>query len=114
MEKSLLVNYSESEFKALIKESLREILAEMKPAAQAAAEILDVKQAAEYLRLKVTTLYEKTSRKLIPHFKKGNKLYFKRAELQQWVSAGKVKSEEEMQSEAASYSLSPKKKRKQA
>jgi excisionase family DNA binding protein len=110
MERSFLVNFSETEFKALLKETLREIMQEVKPTAQAVSEILDVKQAANYLRLKVTTLYEKTSRKLIPHFKKGNKLLFKRAELEAWISEGKVKSAGETVTDAATYVLNKKRK----
>lgn len=99
------MNFSEAEFKAMLKETLREIMQEVKPAAQAVSEILDVKQAANYLRLKITTLYEKTSRKLIPHFKKGNKLLFKRTELEAWISEGKVKPHGETENEAATYLL---------
>lgn len=112
MEKSFLVNFSETEFKALLKETLREIIQEVNPLGKALPDILDIKQAADYLRLKVNTIYEKTSRKLIPHFKKGNKLYFKRAELKEWVSEGKVKSADEMQSEAATHGLNKKANRK--
>jgi len=108
MERSLIVNYSEAEFKAMLKEALREIMQEMKPTGKTVAEIFDVKQAAQFLRLQVTTLYEKTSRKLIPHFKKGNKLLFKREELEAWVSEGKVKSAEETEGEAATYVLNKK------
>lgn len=110
MQKSLMTNYSEDEFKTLLKQTLREIMAETKPAIQAISEILDVKQAAEFLRLKVTTIYEKTSRKLIPHFKKGNKLLFKRSELEAWVSEGKVKPSSETETEAATYVLNKKQK----
>lgn len=110
MERSFLMNFSEAEFKSMLKETLREIMQEVKPAAQAVSEILDVKQAANYLRLKVTTIYEKTSRKLIPHFKKGNKLFFKRSELEAWVTEGKVKSAGETESEASTYLLRKKRK----
>ena len=103
-----MVNYSESEFKALLKETLREIMQEANPISNGVSNILDVKQAAEFLRLKVTTLYEKTSRKLVPHFKKGNKLYFNRTELEAWVNEGKVKFAGELESEAATYVLNKK------
>mgnify|MGYP002336330502 CR=1 FL=1 len=101
-----MINYSEAEFKKLLKESLREIMQEIKPAIQNEGQILDVKQAADFLHFKVTTLYEKTSRKLIPHFKKGNKLYFNRAELEAWVNEGKIKSADEIGSEAVTHLLS--------
>jgi excisionase family DNA binding protein len=103
---SFLTNLNEEEFKTFLKQALSEIIGEgLTQVRNNIPDILDVKQAAEYLRLKITTLYEKTSEKTIPHFKKGNKLYFKRDELQAWVQEGKVSTYEEMQSQAASYTL---------
>ncbi len=103
---SFLTNLTEAEFKQFLRESLLEIINELginsKPETR---DILDVKQASDFLRLKLTTLYEKTSQKIIPHFKKGNKLYFNRNELQKWVTDGKVKTTDELQSEASSYTL---------
>lgn len=103
---SFLTNLNEEEFKIFLKQALTDILGEQltQPKTNVPS-ILDVKQAAEFLRLKITTLYEKTSQKMIPHFKKGNKLYFNRDELQLWVQQGKVKTSDELQSEAASYTM---------
>ena len=108
MERSFLLNFSEAEFKSLLKETLREIMREEKSVSQTVSEILDVKQAANFLRLKVATIYEKTSRKLIPHFKRGNKIFFKRSELEAWVTEGKVKSTGEMESDALTFLLQKK------
>jgi excisionase family DNA binding protein len=106
MATSFLTNLNEEEFKAFLKESLTEILEEyFNKSHSKVPEILDIKQAAEFLKLQVTTLYEKTSQKTIPHFKKGNKLYFQRDELQGWLAQGKVKTAEELRGEAATYTL---------
>ena len=103
---SFLTNLNEEEFKIFLTQALSEIMGErithLKPDIP---DIMDVKQAANFLRLQVTTLYEKTSQKIIPHFKKGNKLYFNRNELQAWVQEGKVKTTDELQSQAASYTM---------
>ena len=103
---SFLTNVTEAEFKQFLRESLLEIINELgissKPEVR---DILDIKQASDFLRLKLNTLYEKTSQKIIPHFKKGNKLYFNRTELQAWVTGGKVKTTDELQSEASSYTM---------
>ena len=103
---SFLTNLTEVEFKQFLRQSLMEIISELgitnKPETR---DILDIKQASDFLRLKLNTLYEKTSQKIIPHFKKGNKLYFNRTELQAWVTGGKVKTTDELQSEASSYTL---------
>lgn len=106
---SFLTNLDEEEFKKFLKEALREIISEnLSLLTQPAVEIMDMKQASEFLHLKITTLYEKTSEKTIPHFKKGNKLYFNRSELEAWIRQGKVKTAEQTQSEAITYLLNKK------
>ncbi|MFY9311109.1 MAG: helix-turn-helix domain-containing protein [Bacteroidia bacterium] len=103
---SFLTNLNEEEFKNFLKQALSEIMGErITHSKPDIPDIMDVKQAANFLRLQVTTLYEKTSQKIIPHFKKGNKLYFNRNELQAWVQEGKVKTTDELQSQAASYTM---------
>lgn len=97
---SFLTSLDEQEFKAFLKEALKEVLSEvLTTVKEETADVLDIEQAAKYLHLQITTIYEKTSKKLIPHFKKGNRLYFKRAELDQWLSEGKVKTREELRGE---------------
>lgn len=101
-----LTNISEEEFKEFLKDALKETFGEKLSALKdELPEILDVKQAAQFLKLKLATLYEKTSRKLIPHFKRGNKLYFHLSELQQWINNGKIKTIEEIESEALTFTL---------
>jgi excisionase family DNA binding protein len=103
---SFLTNISEQEFKEFLKGALKEILSDQLGALkQQLPDVLDIHQASEFLKLKITTLYEKTSRKQIPHFKKGNKLYFHLSELQEWIKQGKVKTREEIECEATTYTL---------
>ena len=107
MSVQFLTNISSQEFKEFLKDALKEILSEQLGAVkQQLPEILDIHQASEYLKLKIATLYEKTSRKQIPHFKKGNKLYFYLSELQNWIKQGKVKTQDEIESEAVTFTLS--------
>jgi hypothetical protein len=106
MATSFLTNLSEEEFKDFLKQAISEALAgQNKPSDRNLPDILDVKQAAAYLKLKVCTLYEKTSLKQIPHFKKGNKLFFVQTELLKWVQDGKVSTQAELQGRAATYTL---------
>lgn len=103
---SFLTNLNEEEFKIFLKQALSEILNERNNLSLPdIPDILDVEQAANFLRYKVNTLYEKTSQKTIPHFKKGGKLFFHRSELEAWIKEGKVKTHDELQSEAATYSM---------
>lgn len=109
MEQSLLIAVTMDELKTLIKsavkEAVREDTKENKNGSENMDEVLDVKQAASYLKLKVATLYEKTCKRLIPHFKKGKKLYFKTQELESWLKEGKVMMQSDLQTQAANYCL---------
>jgi excisionase family DNA binding protein len=42
------------------------------------------------------TIYNLVNKRKIPHYKKGNKLYFKEAELQEWIKVGKRLTTEEV------------------
>jgi excisionase family DNA binding protein len=112
MNASFLTSLSESEFKEFLKTAIREILQEdLRQINSSLPDILNIEEAASFLKLKITTLYEKTSRKLIPHFKKGNKLYFNRAELLDWIQNGKVKTQSEITDDASTYLLMDKSKK---
>jgi excisionase family DNA binding protein len=99
MAHSFLTSLNESEFKAFLREALTEILQGITPRDRD-QEVMTIQEAAQFLRLQVSTLYEKTSQRSIPHSKKGNKLYFYRPELEAWLSEGKVKTSETLRSEA--------------
>lgn len=56
-------------------------------------EVMDIRQAAEYLGISADTLYRYASDGLIPAFKLGNRWRFKRSLLDGWMveqSGGKV------------------------
>ena len=111
MATTFLTNLNEEEFKDFLKQAISEVLkGQTNQTRENLPDILDIKQAAAYLKLKVNTLYEKTSLKLVPHFKKGGKLLFVREELLKWVREGKVNTLSELQTQAVNYDI---KKRKQ-
>lgn len=111
MSASFLTSLTEQEFKAFLKSAIKEIIGEdLKQFKSDLPDILNIREAAAFLKLKITTLYEKTSRKIIPHFKKGNKLYFNKNELEEWIKKGKVKTRTEIEGQAATYLLNGKSK----
>ena len=106
MSHSFLLSLNEAEFKAFLREALTEILREAKHKADAnMPDILNVSEAAAFLKLQISTLYEKTAARLVPHFKKGNRLYFYRKDLEEWLREGRVKTQRELQGEASTFSL---------
>ncbi len=85
---------SQKDLTHLIEASLRKILKEelenANPSQQVAQnEIVFLAEAIEITGLAKPTLYAKTSKNEIPHYKRGRKLYFKRSELLLWIEEGK-------------------------
>ena len=66
-------------------------------------EVLNLNQAAEYVSLSKSAIYKKTSERDIPHFKKGKKLYFKRSELDSWLTSMKIATKDEIDQAATDY-----------
>lgn len=60
-----------------------------------AKELLTIEEASIFLNLAKPTIYSLTSRRELPFFKTGKKLYFKRSELLSWIEKGKQKTIEE-------------------
>ena len=66
-------------------------------------EVLNLNQAAEYVSLSKSAIYKKTSERNIPHFKNGKKLYFKRSELDAWLTGLKISTHAEIEKQADDY-----------
>ena len=66
-------------------------------------EVLNLEQAAEYVSLSKSAIYKKTSERNIPHFKQGKKLYFKRSELDAWLTELKITTHAEIEKKANEY-----------
>lgn len=66
-------------------------------------DILSIEEAADFLNLAKPTVYSLTSRREIPFFKTGKKLYFKRSELLKWIEDGKKKTVRESAEEVLEY-----------
>lgn len=68
-----------------------------------AKEVLIIEEAALLTGYKVKGLYELTSTKRIPHYKKNGRLYFRKSELEGWMTQHKVLTEQEINSKADTY-----------
>jgi excisionase family DNA binding protein len=66
-----------------------EVLNALTPSPSSTAEVGGISLAQEITRLSKPRIYALVSSRGIPHAKRGNKLYFNRAELLAWVAAGK-------------------------
>ena len=55
-------------------------------------EVLVIRQAADFLRLSLPTIYGLVSNRKIPFMKKGKRLYFSKHELSKWIAEGRKKT----------------------
>lgn len=69
------------------------------------SQILDITGAMNFLGMTRSAIYKKTSSRLIPHYKKGKKIYFDKNELIDWVKESKVSTMAEIERKANSYVL---------
>lgn len=91
------------ELKAVIKEAVEEVLLEKGLVKTGDDDLIDVEAAAKLLNLAKATIYEKTSMKILPHYKKGKKVVFKVSELRAWLESGKVVTENDIKQKAVEY-----------
>ncbi|EKT4499467.1 helix-turn-helix domain-containing protein [Flavobacterium psychrophilum] len=74
-------------------------------------EVLNFNDACNYLDISASHLYKLTSQKSIPHFcPQGKKLYFNRVELDEWLQRNRQTSTDEIETMAANYLLTHKRK----
>ena len=59
-------------------------------------EVLNFKEACEFLGFSASHLYKCTSTGIIPHFKPSKKIYFNRQELIEWLQQNRVCSNNEL------------------
>ena len=85
----------------IIIDSLNEIKQQF---AASSKEFLNVKEAADFLGISIHQIYKYSSQKILPHYKPQNKvLYFKRSELIDFISAGRIKSQAEVEAAADKF-----------
>lgn len=69
-------------------------------------EILTLEEACMYLGISASFMYKLTSGRLIPHYVPSGKLiYFKRAEVDEWVLHNKRSSMEEIHQESIRFTI---------
>ena len=66
-------------------------------------QLLTIKEASDFLKLSVPTLYSKVSRNELPYMKQGKRLYFSSIELMQYIKNGRKKTKAEIEAEVETY-----------
>ncbi|MEM9824140.1 MAG: helix-turn-helix domain-containing protein [Bacteroidota bacterium] len=94
-----LKNFIQQAVKSAVKHCFSEQQRDESPPDQ----IYGIKKAAEVLGIAIPTIYAKTSKGEIPHFKKGKKLYFRHSELMDWIEAGRQSTLQEDKAKLKAY-----------
>lgn len=68
-----------------------------------AKNILDLEETAVLTGYSKDHLYRLTSQKQIPHFKKSKKLFFKKQDIEDWMTEDRVLTEAEINQQASTY-----------
>ena len=85
----------------MLTQMVAELMKKPSPNGSPAADTpLSAAQAAKYVDMAVNTIYILTSKRQIPHFKRGKRVYFYKDELDTWLKANRRKTVEEIESEA--------------
>jgi excisionase family DNA binding protein len=68
-------------------------------------EILSLSEATDFLKIKKSCLYKKTSQKQVPYYKPPGckQIYFRKSELEEWLLSNKIKTVAELETNADNY-----------
>lgn len=65
--------------------------------------VLNLKEAAAFMGYTTQWVYRMTVRKDIPYYKRGAKTFFRKSELEDWMTGHRVMSDEEINGAASLY-----------
>lgn len=68
-----------------------------------AKNVLQLEDACMLTGLKKSTLYVMTCERRVPHYKNNGRVYFDRAELEQWMKQNRISTAQEIDQQATSY-----------
>lgn len=91
--KGIIIPLERQELADMIQTAVREAITEYRLAASEKAEpvedIMNSRETAQFLDIKLNTLYIKIHKGQLPFMKKGKKVYFSRQQLLEWMSEGR-------------------------
>jgi len=92
MQDIVLISIPETTIKNIVADAVKKALSEYdaQKTSNTQSTILDFPDGCKYIGKSESTVYKLTSKKLIPHFKQGRKIYFLKAELDNWLLSNRV------------------------
>lgn len=82
-------------------EDIIERLARIEQLIAAQKEVLGVEECCALTGYSRQHMYRMTSGHRIPHYRRGGKVFFRRSEVEAWLTADKIKTDEELRIEAS-------------
>lgn len=111
MQNLVFTQLSVSEIRELLREELHAYFSEKENCRDEPEDffdVLNIQEAADFLKLKKATVYALVSKSEIPYSKPSKRLYFSRQELTEWIKSNRRKTASEIRDAAGNYSPSPK------
>lgn len=66
-------------------------------------QVLNIEEVVKYIGVSKSRVYALCSKREIPHYKMGRHLYFKRTEIDEWLTSSRVTTKQEIQAMAYSH-----------
>ena len=61
---------------------------------ESASAVFDLVESAKYLKLSKSTVYSLARKRILPHFKQGRHMFFRKEELDKWLESGRVETDD--------------------
>ena len=103
MEKVIFTQLSIDDIRVLFREEITNAISELNQPSAAKHEVLNFKDGCKHIDLSESHVYKLTSTQQIPHAKRGKRIFFDKAELDNWLLSNKVKDQDQIDKEAAEY-----------
>lgn len=66
-------------------------------------DFMNIEEASSFLGFTKSSIYGMTHERKIPHFKVGKRLYFKKADIVNWITSTKITTKQELNERADIY-----------
>lgn len=105
MKDIVLISIPETTIKSLVESAVKKALAEHESTKTGSlkSRALTFEEGCAYVNISKSHGYKLTSKGLIPHSKRGKRIYFDQAELDEWLLANRVSTVDELQAETDQY-----------
>jgi excisionase family DNA binding protein len=104
MEHKIAIFLTTDELRQIITESVQDALkSQRQPEAAPARKSMTVDEVAAFIGLSKSTIYIKTMRGLIPHYKRDKRVFFERDEIEAWLLENKRITTAEAAQQADKY-----------